>query len=149
MYPVVLGLHNLVRWVVVAAGVWAVVLAWQGLRGRSGWTRREAGAAQAFVLALDVQLLLGILLYAVFSPLTRDGMRDMAVAMRDPAVRYFLVEHVVIMLSAVVLAHVGAVRIRRAVTDAARFQQAAIWLGLALAVVLGFIPWARPLVPSF
>ena len=149
MYPVVLGVHNLVRWVVIAAGVWAVVLAWKGWLRRGSWTGMEARAARLFVTALDVQLLLGLLLYAVFSPLTREGMRDMGAAMRDPAVRYFLVEHLAIMLAAIVVAHVGAARIRRAGSDAARFQQASLWLGIALAAVLGFIPWARPLFPGF
>lgn len=147
MYPVVLGLHNVLRWVVLAAGIWAVLLAWQGWMGRRTWTAREAKAARAFVIALDVQLLVGVLLYAFFSPLTRQGMQDMGAAMRDPAVRYFMVEHVAMMLLAIVAAHVGVALVRRAATDSARFQRASIWLGVALAAILGFVPWARPLLP--
>jgi hypothetical protein len=149
MYPVVLGVHNLARWVVIAAGVWAVVRIWSGWVRRSPWTDGHARAARLFTGALDLQFLVGLVLYLFFSPLTREAFRDLGAAMRDAPVRYFVVEHVVIMFAAIVVAHIGAGRVRRARTDAAKFQQAALWLGVALAAVLGFVPWARPLVPSF
>jgi hypothetical protein len=88
-------------------------------------------------------------LYLVFSPLTREAFRDVGAAMRDAPVRYFFVEHVAVMIGAIAVAHIGAARVRRQSTDAARFQTAALWLGIALAAVIGFVPWARPLVPSF
>ncbi len=149
MYPYVLGLHNIVRWLVLIAGVWAVVLCWRGWLGRRQWTAAEARATRAFVAVLDVQFLLGLLLFAVFSPLTRQAFRDLGGAMSDAPVRYFLLEHPLIMVAAIAAAHVGAVRVRRAASDAERFQQASIMFGLSLAAIAGFIPWARPLVPSF
>lgn len=148
MYPVVLGTHNLVRWLVIGAGLWAVFLAWRGWARRGPWTPREATASRAFVALLDLQLLVGIVLYAI-SPLTRLAFRDMGAAMRDAPVRYFVVEHVVVMLLAIAAAHIGAARIKRAPTDVARYQRASIWFAIALAAVIGFVPWARPLVPRF
>jgi len=149
MYPYVLSLHNIVRWIVLLAGVWAVILAWRGWLGRRQWTSAEARATRAFVGVLDLQFVLGLALFAVFSPLTRQAFSDVGAAMQDAPVRYFLVEHPLIMLGAIAAAHVGAVQIRRATNDAERFQRASIWLGLSLAALAGFIPWARPLVPSF
>ncbi len=149
MYPYVLGLHNIVRWIALIAGIWAVFLAWRGWLGRRQWTATEARATRAFVGVLDVQFVLGLLLFAVFSPLTRQAFRDMGAAMRDAPVRYFLVEHPLIMLIAIAAAHIGAVQVRRAANDAERFQKASILLGLSLAALAGFIPWARPMVPGF
>lgn len=149
MYPVVLGVHNLLRWAIIGAGLWAVFLAWRGWVQGAAWTRREAMASRIFVGLLDLQLLIGVLLYAVFSPLTRQAFRNMGAAMRDAPVRYFLVEHVVMMLAAIVAAHVGMVLVKRAGTDVAKYQRAAVWLGVALAAVIGFVPWARPFMPSF
>ena len=149
MYPYILGLHNTVRWIVVIVGVWAVVLAWRGWLGRRQWTVTEGRATRVFVGVLDLQFMIGLALYVVFSPLTRQGFSDFGAAMRDAPIRYFLLEHPLIMLLAIVAAHVGAVKIRRAASDAERFQRASIWLGLSLAALAGFIPWARPLVPSF
>lgn len=149
MFPFVLGLHNVVRWLVLLAGAWAVALAWRGWLGRRPWTPAEASASRAFVGMLDFQLLVGLALYVFYSPLTRQGFGDMGAAMRDAPVRYFLVEHPVIMLGSIAAAHVGAVMVKRASSDPERFQRASIWFGLALAAVAGFVPWARPLMPTF
>jgi hypothetical protein len=149
MYPYVLGLHNIVRWLVLLAGAWVVLLAWRGWLGRRQWTANEARATKAFTGLLDLQFLVGLLLYVIFSPLTRTAFGDMGSAMRDAPIRYFLVEHPVVMIAAIAAAHIGAVQIRRASTDPERFQRASIWLGLSFAAIAGFIPWARPLVPSF
>lgn len=149
MYPFVLGLHNIWRWIVLIAGVWAVFLVWRGWLGRRQWTAAEARATRAFTGVLDVQFLIGLLLFAVFSPLTRQGFSDFSGAMRDAPVRYFLLEHPLIMLIAIAAAHIGAVLVRRSSSDAERFQKASLLFGLSLAAVAGFIPWARPLIPSF
>jgi hypothetical protein len=149
MNSTVLGLHNLVRWVVIFVGLWATIKFWRGWLGRAAWGGPERTAARAFVTVLDVQLLLGVLLYAFFSPLTRGAFKDMGAAMSDPPVRYFVVEHVAVMLVSIVAAHIAAARLKRATTDALKYQTAAMWFGIALAAVLGFIPWGRPLLPSF
>jgi hypothetical protein len=149
MYPYVLGLHNIVRWIVLLAGVWSVILVWRGWLQRRQWTAAESRATRAFAGALDLQFVLGILLFAVFSPLTRQGFRDIGAAMSDAPVRYFMLEHPLIMLVAIACAHIGAVQVRRATSDAERFQKASILYGLALAAIAGFIPWARTLIPSF
>ena len=149
MYPYVLGLHNVVRWIVLLNGVWAVFLCWRGWLGRRQWTPSEARATRSFTIALDVQFLLGLLLFAVFSPLTRQAFRDIGGAMSDAPVRYFLLEHPLIMVTAIAAAHIGAVRVKRASSDAERFQKGSIMFGLSLAAIAGFIPWARPLLPGF
>jgi hypothetical protein len=149
MYPYVLGLHNIVRWIVLLTGIWAVFLVWRGWLQRRQWTHGESRATRAFLAALDFQFVLGLLLFAVFSPLTRQGFDDIGGAMRDAPVRYFLLEHPLIMLFAIASAHIGAVQVKRASTDPERFQKASILYGLSLAALAGFIPWARPLIPSF
>jgi hypothetical protein len=149
MYPYVLGLHNIVRWLVLLAGVWIVLLAWRGWFSKGQWSATEDKATRAFTGMLDFQFLIGLLLFLVFSPLTRSAFADMGSAMRDAPIRYFLVEHPTIMIAAVAVAHIGAVKVKKARSDAEKFQRASIWFGLALAAIIGFIPWARPLVPSF
>jgi hypothetical protein len=117
--------------------------------GKGQWTATEGKATRAFTGMLDFQFLIGLSLYLFFSPMTRAAFGDMGSAMRDAPLRYFLVEHPTIMIAAVAIAHVGSVKVKRATTDAEKFQRASIWFGLALAATVGFIPWARPMVPSF
>jgi hypothetical protein len=150
MYPLTLALHSLLRWVVLAAGVVAVARAIGGVRGRRAWTGTDEKAARWFVGALDAQLLLGLALYLGLSPITAIAFQDFGAAMGNAALRFWAVEHIMGMTIALVLAHVGRVRIRRAADAQRRHRTAAIFFGLALAAVLVTIPWpgmpaARPL----
>lgn len=148
MYPTTLAIHNVVRWLVLAAGAYTVFRMWRGWNGRKPWTEGDTGAVRLFVNALSLQFLIGLVLYGV-SPLIRGALANMGDAMRTPSVRYFVVEHVTIMLVAIAVAHIGAARVRRAASDSAKFQTATIWLGISLAAVTGFVPWDRPLLPHF
>ena len=148
MYTITLGIHNLVRWLVLAVGAYTVFRAWSGWSGRKPWTDGDTGAVRLFVNALSLQFIIGIVLYAI-SPLIRTGLADMSTAMSTPSIRYFVVEHVTIMIAAVAVAHIGAARVRKAASDSARFQTATIWMGIAFAAAAGFTPWGRPLFPTF
>ena len=53
-------------------------------------------------------MLLGLLRYFVLSPFTTEAMRDFCAAMKS-LLRFFAVEHVSLMLAAVVIVHVGRV----------------------------------------
>jgi hypothetical protein len=152
MYSATLLVHSLLRWVVLGAGLAA---AGRGIAGWSGrpWTAADARAGLIFIIAVDIQLLIGLLLYVVLSPNVGLAIQNPAAAMRDPMLRFFFVEHMVGMLIAVVLAHVGRARSKGASrTDASRHRSAAIFFGLALLIMLASIPWpfmpaGRPLFP--
>jgi hypothetical protein len=98
------------------------------------------------VATIDLQLLVGLILYFAVSPLTRMAFQNMAVAMKDHELRFFSVEHTTYMLIAVILAHVGAVMSRRAATDRAKYRAATIAYAISLLVMLAGIPWWRPLL---
>jgi hypothetical protein len=150
LYAVVLLIHSYLRWVVILAGVLAFGRAVSGSSGRKPWTPADDRAGFWFVTAVDLQMLLGILLYGFLSPFTREAFGGFGAAMKDPTLRFWAVEHIVGMLIGLALVHVGRVRTRR--TDSLRRHKvAAIFFGLALAAILVSIPWpgmpaGRPLL---
>jgi hypothetical protein len=151
VFDVVLVIHSVLRWVVVLGGLWAVVRAVGGLRAGRTWNASDDRAGLIFTVGLDVQLLLGLLLYAVLSPITTGAFGDMGEAMRNGYVRFWVVEHLTVALVAIALAHVGRVRVRRA-APAAKHRQALVFFGLALAAALVAVPWpflsyGRPWLP--
>ena len=150
MYNAVLLLHSWVRWLVLIAGIVLVVRSAMGVGGRARWSATEERLAQAFLGGLDLQLLLGLLLYAVLSPFVRLAMSDVGGAMRDGDLRFWLVEHFAGMVVAVVVAHIGRKKISRAADDGSKHRTAVIYIGIAMAIILLSIPWpgmpsARPL----
>jgi hypothetical protein len=151
MYATLLWFHSNWRWLVLAAGLVAVVHAWVGVLGKRAWSSRSALPGRLFVAALDLQLLAGLALYCFYSPLTHAAFANMRAAMREPNLRFWAVEHGPWMLLVVVLAHVGSVRGRRASSDSKRYLRFGVWYSLVLGLMFFGIPWpwldvARPLL---
>lgn len=134
MYPIILFLHNLIRWIVLIVAVVAVVRAYLGWLQKREWTGADRRFGVFFASALDTQLLLGIILIVLrgFSTLGT-----------------ILYEHVIPMILAVVVVHVGSVLSRRAVEAVHKHRRAALWYTLAILIVLVSIPWAQPLIRGF
>jgi hypothetical protein len=154
MFLVTLVLHSLLRWAVLIFGLVAIVKGFAGWFGRKPWTPLDDRAGRMFVITLDVQTLIGLLLYGVLSPITWTAFSDMGAAMRDPLLRFFAVEHLTLMLVALALVHIGRARAKRARTDQARHRTAAIFYTLGMIALLAGIPWpgmpaGRPLLPTF
>jgi uncharacterized membrane protein YozB (DUF420 family) len=141
MYSLLLFLHSLLRWAVLLTGLYAVVRAITGMNGHRSWSTADAKPGMFFIISCDLQLLLGLALYLVFSPTVQAAFGNIGAAMRNPEYRFFVVEHAVGMIVAIALAHVGRARSKKATSDAARFKSAAIFYGLALVIILGSIPW--------
>jgi hypothetical protein len=144
MYDLLLILHNLVRWLVLLGALWVLLVSWQGLRARA-YGRGPAVAGRAFVGLMDLQLLLGLLLYGM-SPLVRASFANFGLAIGASDTRFFLLEHSLAMIVAVALAHLGSIRVRQATGPVAKHRQALLWYGLSLGVILLTIPWWRPLL---
>lgn len=151
MYAAILLVHSWLRWAVLIAGAVAIIRSIAGARGSRPWGRADDRAGRLFVIALDVQMLLGLLLYFVFSPITRSALSDFAGAMQVSATRFWAIEHVFGMVVGLLLAHRGASRVK-AIQDVRRKHRvAAIMYTLALLAILASIPWpgtpnGRPLL---
>jgi hypothetical protein len=152
LYSIALSLHSVLRWVVLVAGLVAAILGLAGVFGRRPWTSFDRIVGSVFVISMDTQLVLGLILYVFLSPLTQAAFADMGAAMGTPALRFYAVEHIFTMVIAVVLAHAGSILIRRASDDSKKQRWAAIFYTLALLAILAAIPWpgsaaGRPLNP--
>lgn len=150
MYTFVLFLHSWMRWVVVTFGVLAIVTAFRARSSGREYRRTDDRLGLFFVIALDIQVTLGLTMYLFLSPMTRLGFQDPGAAMRSSVLRFFLIEHVVSMSLALIAAHVGRVRTRRAQNHADKHQRAGSGALIALLCVFVGIPWpflpyARPL----
>lgn len=147
MYISILAFHNIIRWVVVIGGALAIGRAWMGWLGKKQWTPLDDQFGLIFTMGMDVQILLGLILYFVLSPITTGAFGDMGAAMSDSGTRFFVVEHIAMMILGLGLAHVGRSRSKKGTDDTTKYKMAAIFYTLAVLFVLAGIPWARPLLP--
>jgi len=140
LQTVLITLHNISRWLVLIFGILAVVRAFSGWLGKKEWVKADDRAGMLFTSMLDLQLLLGLLLYFT-SPFMQPILKNFGAAMGNSGLRFFAVEHTLLMIIAVVVAHIGRARAKKAATDAGKFKQTAIFFGIALVLVFLAIPW--------
>jgi hypothetical protein len=153
MYSSALWLHSLVRWAVLVTGLVAWFRAVGGRSSNRQWTPQDELWSMLLTISADLQLLLGISLYAL-SPITRMGVSNLAAAMRIEATRFFTVEHPVTMIAAIALIHIARVRIRNSADPRRKHGTAMVFFGIAMVLVIIAIPWpfmpppfvARPLL---
>ena len=151
MYTFFVASHNIVRWVVVILGIVAVVRSFWGWFGKKEWTNTERRIGIFFTSSIDVQLLLGVVLYFVYSNWALKAILDKGTAfvMGESEYRFFALEHVFYMILAVVFAHLGSALPKKVDDAPSKYKRAAIWFGLALLLIFVGIPWGRPLLPGF
>lgn len=154
MYSAFLLIHSLLRWVVVIAGLVVIARAIAGISSRRDWQPGDAAGVRWFSISLDVQFLIGLLLYVWLSPFIRDAWADMGATMRNAPLRFFAVEHLTGMLIGLALAHVGKSKIGKAADAGQKHKLALIFFSLAMVVIMLSIPWpgtpgGRPLLRGF
>jgi hypothetical protein len=140
MYIAVLALHSWLRWGALIAGVLAVASL---ASSKSTDSRSVDGDRWSlfFMIALDLQLLLGLMLYLFISPNTTALFRDFGSAMRDPVARFWAVEHVTLMFVAIIAAHVGRVLGRKATSPASGRSKMLVAFVIALVAIMAATPW--------
>ena len=144
--------HNIFRWLIILALVWTLVRVWSGLWTKAVWSKKDKIAGLVFTTLLNVQFLIGLILYFT-SPIMQSYRSNFAAAMKDPTMRFFVVEHPFCMFLAVVIAQVGFSLSKRADGDRAKFLRASICYSIAGLLILLSIPWSfvkygRPLFPG-
>ena len=94
-----------------------------------------------FMMAVDLQVLFGLVLYFGLSPFTKQAMENFALAMKTPSVRFWAIEHVGGMFAAVLLVRMGRVLAKTAKTPAAARNRRLICFALATLTMIASIPW--------
>lgn len=141
MYSSALWLHSLLRWAVLLTGAIAWFRSIGGGTAKRPWTAKDELWGFLFTTSLDIQLLVGLVLYFILSPLMKVAFQDFGGAMANSGLRFWAVEHIAGMIIGIALAHVGRVKIRKAANDARRHRLAMIYFGLALVAICASIPW--------
>ena len=140
MYTVVLTVHSWMRWITLALAAAATINAirspLEGVKTLPGrwWDT-------FLMLAVDLQVFFGLVLYFGLSPFTKEAMANVSLAMANPALRFWAVEHAGGMFLSVVLVRMGRVLAANAKTRAAARNRRLACFALATAGMLLSIPW--------
>lgn len=144
LYSIFLHAHSGFRWLALLLAVAVVIKSVAGQFSASpSFGKLDNILGAAFVGTLDLQLLIGLVLYFFLSPITESALSDFGAAMKNSALRFYAVEHVTMMILAIALAHIGRSKSKKAYEAKKKFRFQALFFGIALVLILIGIPWDR------
>lgn len=143
MYTGLLHLHNTLRWIILLAALITLLKYFIGWFSQKPWEKADNILGAVFTGLMDLQLLTGVVLYAFVSPVTQAAFQDFGAAMKNADLRFYAVEHAIMMLIAVALVHIGRVKTKRAAASKAKFANSLLFFGIAYIIILAAIPWQR------
>lgn len=146
LHALVLLLHSYQRWLVLGLAL-AVALRTLGkLRSARPWSASEDRLHAAFVWGMRLQFILGVLLYVLLSPITDAFFQNVRGGLKVADLRFFGLEHAVMMVAAVAIADTGRARSQRMVDAKARRRRVCLTSSIPLILMLAAVPW--PFMPT-
>ena len=155
MYYLINNLHNLFFWVIAIAVVFTLYRSIGGMRGALAWEKTDETWGKIVFHSINLQFILGLILYIFLSPSTQAAFDNFGAAMELTSLRFWAVEHITLMLVAIALFHIGTSKVKKAYSDREKFKKRLIFYLLGTVVILLAIPWpfreeiGRNLFPFF
>jgi len=140
LYPLIKEFHSVMRWLVLALSVIVVMNFILGAVSKKVYDKVENLLTLFYIISVDIQLVMGLLLYFFLSPVTKSLFEGNS-TMDDATTRFYAVEHPAMMLLAIVFAHIGRAVSKKGATDVIKFRRGLIWFGLSLICMLVRMPW--------
>ena len=125
-------LHAIWRWVMLVVGAAAILKALAGWLGKQAWTRLDDQLGLLYTLVIDIQFLIGLVLWFV-GPF---NFRQLSAAMGNPLLRFYPVEHPMLMIVALALAHAGRSRSRKATSAELKHRSAFVFYLLSFLIIV-------------
>ncbi len=130
-YEILRYLHSFVRFIVLALVLVAIIQSLVGWLGHKTYSKGNRKLNLFAMISAHTQLLIGLVLYFL-SPFVQFGGNTM----KDATTRYWTVEHIAMMIFALVLITIGHSRSKKAVVPEDKHRAIAIFYLLAVVVIV-------------
>lgn len=135
-----LHLHSLLRWVIL---ILLLVALYKSFADRHrAFTPGHKKTGLFLMIFSDIMLLLGMYQWFTGSlGLKMIQASGMSAVMKNAVTRFFAIEHLLGMVVAIILIHVGYSYSKKNIGDAVKHKRTLLFYGLALLIILISIPW--------
>ena len=128
MYEILKSAHSGWRYLVLALLVFAVIQALSGWFGKKTYTEGNRKLNVFTLISAHIQLVFGVILYFL-SPLTKGPMSE-------AVYRHWKVEHISMMIIAIVLITIGNAKSKKVTDSVAKHKNIAVFFGIALVLLV-------------
>ncbi|MDN3641474.1 hypothetical protein QWY87_02085 [Lutimonas halocynthiae] len=136
-------LHSGWAYITLIILIFAVVNAIIGLNSKKEFTDKDLRISLFTLIVAHIQLIIGFIAFFVSAQFEYVLDNGMGAAMKEPAIRLFVVEHPLMMILAITLITMGFSKHKKQNTDKGKFKTIALYYGLGLLFVLSRIPWSQ------
>ncbi|RYY52497.1 MAG: hypothetical protein EOO09_21250 [Chitinophagaceae bacterium] len=138
----ILHLHNLLRWVIVLLVLLSIVKAFTGWQSKRVFTAGDKRVWLFTLIFSHINFLVGIylLLLGPYGALKADLPEGTSI-MKDKFLRFFWIEHPVMMLLSIVFVTIGYGMSKKGVSDTVKFRKAFWFFLIAFILILAAVPW--------
>ena len=140
MYPTLLVLHSLFRWLVLAGLLYSIYRAYRGLKNNAAFTKADDRWRHWTATIAHIQLVIGFTLY-LKSPVVKFFFSSLREASGHLETLFFGAIHILMMLAAITIITIGSAMAKRRQNDPEKFKTMLYWFGLGLLIIFLAIPW--------
>ena len=136
IYSIFVHIHSGLRWLVLIFIIISIANAAFKLIKKSVESLKDCIFNRLALIFMHLQLVIGLVLYFISPKVIFN-----AASMKDSLLRFFLVEHIGLMVIAVILITVGYIKSDRAEDQIKKHKHLIIYYSISLLLILASIPW--------
>lgn len=136
----IVHLHSGLRWILLIVLVYAIFNASTKRKEGAKYNTKDKLLNIITMVLFHTQFLIGLVAYFI-SPIVKAGWNNFGAAMKDSQVRFFMMEHFILMLLAAVLITIGHKKAKMAVDPRKKHARIFLWYTIVLIITLIAIPW--------
>jgi len=138
MYSILVAVHNYLHYLLLFLLIFLVGRSFYCWQRKTAYNVTTDKISLYLFIVTHTQLLLGLILYAI-SPFVH--LKDFKTAIHQPAERFWTVEHISLMLVAIVLISVARISIKKMPEDESKHKRLFFLNTLALLLILLAMPY--------
>lgn len=133
MNSILVHTHSGLRWVVLGLFVYAI---FNALRKKNTYEKSDRLLNMFTMVSLHIQLVIGLVLYFTSSKVSFvEGW------MKSDLLRFYGMEHILLMIIAIVLVTIGHGKSKRALDSTKKHKTIVLFYSIGLLLILASIPW--------
>ncbi len=134
MHSFILVLHSVNRFILLALLLTVIVRAFMAMQSKSAFGTTDNKLSLFLFISTHTQLLLGLILYFVSPVVIFSGE-----SMKNSIARYWLVEHLLGMIIAVVLITMARITMKKLTDDTAKHKRMFTFNTIALVIIIAMV----------
>lgn len=140
MYNILVQVHSYGRWIILLLLLVAIFRS--ATAGNRPFEKGDRTTGLLLTIFSDIQLLIGFYLWFV-SPVGLPAIQESGFGsvMKNDIYRFFTTQHMVGMLIAIILIHVGKAQSKKNIPDRVKHRRSFVFYLFALILILACIPW--------